>query len=95
VADIVYAVSNEKGKNRKQRANDKYYEGIRRTPFATFVKLCDRLANVTYSLDTNSKMFSVYQQEHDDFIKQLLVTTEDYQTYKDLIGEINYLLRTN
>jgi hypothetical protein len=25
-ADIVYAVSNEKGKNRKERANEKYYE---------------------------------------------------------------------
>ena len=31
VAEIVYAVSNEKGKNRKERANDKYYEGIRET----------------------------------------------------------------
>ena len=31
VADIVYAVSNEKGKTRKERANDKYYEGIRNT----------------------------------------------------------------
>jgi len=31
-ADIIYAVTNEKGKNRKERANDKYYEGIRNTP---------------------------------------------------------------
>jgi len=28
VADIVYALTNEKGKNRKERANDKYYQGI-------------------------------------------------------------------
>jgi hypothetical protein len=49
VAEIVYALTNEKGKNRKERANDKYYEGIRNTPFADYVKICDRLANVTYS----------------------------------------------
>jgi len=48
VAEIVYAVSNEKGKNRKERANDRYYRGIRNTDGATFVKMCDRLANITY-----------------------------------------------
>ena len=50
-ASIIYAVSNEKGKNRKERANDKYYAGIRETPGALFVKLCDRIANVQYSND--------------------------------------------
>ena len=28
IADIVYALSNEKGKTRKDRANEKYYQGI-------------------------------------------------------------------
>jgi (p)ppGpp synthase/HD superfamily hydrolase len=46
IADIVYAVTNEKGKTRKDRANEKYYRGIRETRYATFVKLCDRIANV-------------------------------------------------
>ena len=66
VANIVYAVSNEKGKNRKERANSKYYQGIRDTAWATYVKFCDRLANVKYSKDTNSKMLSVYQKENAD-----------------------------
>jgi hypothetical protein len=47
-ADIIYAVTNDKGKNRKERAGVKYYEGIRKTPGAVFVKLCDRIANVQY-----------------------------------------------
>lgn len=67
VADIVYAVTNEKGKNRAERANDKYYEGIRNTPYATFVKLCDRLANVQYSKMTKSSMFDKYVSEHYKF----------------------------
>ena len=71
VAEIAYAVTNEKGKTRKERANDKYYEGIRATPFATYVKLCDRLANVRYSKDFSSGMLDVYRNEYQDFHQKL------------------------
>jgi (p)ppGpp synthase/HD superfamily hydrolase len=71
VADIVYAVTNEKGKNRKERANDKYYGGIRNTPGAVFVKLCDRIANVQYSKMTGSRMFEMYKKENLEFTKAL------------------------
>jgi hypothetical protein len=64
-ADIIYAVSNEKGKTRSERANEKYYEGIRNTNGAVFVKLCDRIANVQYS---KSRM---YEKENKHFIEQL------------------------
>lgn len=70
-ADIIYAVTNEKGKNRKERANDKYYEGIRNTPGAVFVKLCDRIANVQYSKMTGSRMFEMYKSENVEFTKSL------------------------
>jgi (p)ppGpp synthase/HD superfamily hydrolase len=70
-AEIVYAVTNEKGKSRKERANDKYYEGIRNTPGAVFVKLCDRIANVQYSKMTKSRMFEMYKKENDHFIDSL------------------------
>lgn len=70
-ADIVYAVSNEKGKNRQERANDKYYEGIRNTKGAVFVKLCDRIANVQYSKMTKSRMFEMYKKENEEFVKKL------------------------
>jgi len=75
-ANIIYAVTNEKGKTRKERANDKYYEGIRNTPGAVFVKLCDRIANVKYSkawVTTKSKsdMFDIYKKENPDFIRAL------------------------
>jgi (p)ppGpp synthase/HD superfamily hydrolase len=70
-AEIIYAVSNEKGKNRKERANIKYYQGIRETPGAVFVKLCDRIANVQYSKMTKSRMFEMYQKENQEFEKML------------------------
>ncbi len=71
VADIIYALTNEKGRNRAERGNDKYYEGIRNTPGATFVKLCDRIANVQYSKMTKSRMFDMYSKENDKFIERI------------------------
>jgi (p)ppGpp synthase/HD superfamily hydrolase len=71
IANIIYACTNEKGKNRKERANDKYYEGIRNTPGAVFVKLCDRIANVQYSKMTKSRMFEMYKKENENFVTQL------------------------
>jgi (p)ppGpp synthase/HD superfamily hydrolase len=70
-ADIIYAVTNEKGKSRKERANDKYYEGIVKTPGAVFVKLCDRIANVQYSKMTGSRMFEMYKNENKHFLTKL------------------------
>jgi (p)ppGpp synthase/HD superfamily hydrolase len=70
-ADIIYSVSNEKGKNRSERANDKYYEGIRNTKGGVFVKLCDRIANVQYSKMTKSRMFEMYKKENINFMIKL------------------------
>jgi (p)ppGpp synthase/HD superfamily hydrolase len=71
IAELAYALTNEKGKTRKQRANDKYYEGIQNTPYATFIKLCDRIANVQYSRQEASSMREVYKNEYDEFSSKL------------------------
>ena len=92
VAEIVYAVSNEKGKNRKERANNNYYLGIRKTAWATFVKLCDRLANIKYSSETKSRMLQVYQKEQEKFIDCLLPLSKNKGQYTKLIEEMNSLL---
>ena len=73
IAEIVYALTNEKGRTRRDRANSKYYEGIRDTPYATFVKLCDRIANIKYSLENGSEMFKKYQKEAQEFETKLRV----------------------
>jgi (p)ppGpp synthase/HD superfamily hydrolase len=70
-ADIVYALTNEKGKNRKERANEKYYDGIRTTPYAVFVKLCDRIANAQYSKMSGSRQHSMYKEENAAFMISL------------------------
>ena len=71
ICDIVYALTNEKGKTREERANDKYYNDIRNTPGASFVKMCDRIANVRYSKLMGSSMFGKYKKENEDFMKKV------------------------
>lgn len=75
-AEIVYACTNLRGRTRKERANAEYYQGIRDTDFADFVKICDRLANVTASCTNGHAMASGYAREHYTFRKEL------YQDYK-------------
>jgi (p)ppGpp synthase/HD superfamily hydrolase len=70
-ADIVFAVTNETGKTRKERANAKYYEKIRNTKGAVFVKLCDRIANVQYGKLTKSRQVEMYRKENDQFLAEL------------------------
>ncbi len=71
VANIVYACSTEKGKTREERANDKYYEGIRETGYAPFIKACDRLANMEYACHVHSSMEKKYKQELPDFLHKI------------------------
>jgi (p)ppGpp synthase/HD superfamily hydrolase len=85
VAELVYACTNEKGRTRAERANDKYYEGIRNTKYATFVKLCDRIANVLYSLEVKNKMIEMYKKEHKHF-KSMLYSVEYDDMWKYLDG---------
>ncbi len=71
LADLVYALTNEKGKNRAERANDKYYQGIRETEYAVFIKLCDRLANMQFSYMNESTMIEKYRKELPNFLEKL------------------------
>ena len=79
--EIVYALTNEKGRNRAERANEKYYEGIRAVPYAPFVKLADRLANTSYAFSKGTadslRMSKVYREELPGFLASLKVEGED------------------
>lgn len=76
-AEIVYALTNEKGRTREERADRRYYEGIKVTPYAPFVKLCDRFANMQYSYDNKSRMLGVYGGEWKHFIEAIKSDSDD------------------
>jgi (p)ppGpp synthase/HD superfamily hydrolase len=83
VAEATFALTNEKGKTRKERANSKYYIGIKQNEIATFVKICDRLANVEHSKFTHNNMLDIYRQENFDF-KHFLFCEKFRKMFNDL-----------
>lgn len=86
VAELAYACTNEKGKTRSERANAKYYEGIRNVKYARFVKLCDRIANLEYSLSVKSRMFEMYKKENIHFKSELYsIEYDDMWNYIDTL----------
>ena len=90
ISEMVYAVTNLRGRTRSERASEEYYQGIRETPYASFIKLCDRMANYSYSIPRgNSRMKEVYDSEMADFIKKVIPSccTIDYsEIIKDLLS---------
>jgi (p)ppGpp synthase/HD superfamily hydrolase len=66
--DIIKRVTDEPGKNRKER-KAKTYPKIKGHSGATIVKLCDRIANVSFTQASgNGNLLQMYKKEHESFI---------------------------
>lgn len=76
-AEIAYALTNDKGRTRAERAGEKYYQGIRETPYAPFCKMADRVANMTFSSTHNPRMLSVYKGELPHFLESIRPESDD------------------
>lgn len=99
--EIVYALTNDKGRTRAERAGEKYYAGIRATPYAPLVKLCDRYANMSYSSlgsdQSNIHMSQVYASEWPHFLSAITVETIDIrlQLPQGLIHQFEKIINRN
>lgn len=71
VVRIVFACTDEPGKNRRERHERTYPKLMAAGREAIAVKLADRIANVQYSLKNNHNMFKMYLKEYHDFKKAL------------------------
>lgn len=89
VGELVWAVTSEPGKNRKER-NALTYPKIRATAGATVLKLADRIANVEHSLTGDGRLLGMYKKEHPAFKAALYVPGED----EDLWAHLDSLLAT-
>lgn len=86
IADIVYCVTDEKGKNRSERKNDKYYSELKNNKLAVFVKLADLAANTLFSKLSNSSMYPKYKKEWPNFKEKLYI--EEYKEFFDYVENI-------
>jgi guanosine-3',5'-bis(diphosphate) 3'-pyrophosphohydrolase len=76
VADIVWRVTDEPGRNRKER-KQATYQKTKQSPAAIAVKLADRIANVAASKKGNAELFKMYAKEQEEFYKQLYQASDD------------------
>lgn len=86
VADIVFAVTDEKGKSRGERKNEKYYKELSENKLAVFVKLADLSANILYSKLTNSSMYEKYKSEYPKFKEKVYI--EEYKEFFDYVENL-------
>lgn len=86
VADIVYCVTDEKGKNRAERKNENYYKELSENKLAVFVKLADLSANTIYSKLTGSSMYEKYKLEFPKFKEKVYV--EEYAEFFNYVESL-------
>ena len=87
-ADIIYCCTETRGKTRDERHSESYYKELSDNPLAIFVKLCDILANATYSYLTNSDMYRKYQADYQKLVRYL------YRSgYEQMFMELRYILK--
>jgi guanosine-3',5'-bis(diphosphate) 3'-pyrophosphohydrolase len=75
VSELVYAVSNEPGKNRRER-HEKSHDKLIKIEDAIILKLADRIANAESCRATNSNLLDMYRREWGDFKKKLKSSTK-------------------
>lgn len=86
VAEIAYALTNEKGRSRAERADDRYYSMIKANDLACIVKVADRVANATFSRSQGSRMFDIYRQEYQNFKSKLYTPGKFESIWQELEG---------
>lgn len=83
VAEIVFLCTALRGRTRKERYRDEFYDAIRPNALAVYVKLCDRIANVEYSRKSGSNMYTVYYSENKRFLEKLEIEESFYEPMRD------------
>lgn len=87
VADIIYLCTEDKGRNRDERKSESWYNELRNNNLAVFVKLCDIIANSTYSYLTNSSMLNKYESEYHQKVTKYLYEGID-DLYEPMFNEL-------
>jgi (p)ppGpp synthase/HD superfamily hydrolase len=85
-AEIIYCCTEERGRTRYERHSTFYFEELSQNRLAIFVKLCDIIANVKFSLLSNSSMFDKYKKEYLE-VKKYLYREE----FKDMFDYLEQL----
>lgn len=91
VAEIVYCVTDELGRNREEK-KEKTYPKIRNNWKATVVKICDRIANISQSKEYNQRLYEMYKKEHEGFYTNIMSKDHPYNETSKAWIKLNILI---
>lgn len=93
VAEIIYLCTDFKGRTRSERKPEQFYlelvgDKSRLNLCAVFVKLCDMISNIQYSVFTNASMAGKYKQEWPETKKKLEAVSQEFKEMFDYIDKL-------
>jgi len=83
IANTVYACTELRGKNRKERHGQEYFDTLKVSFVGTFVKLCDIQSNIERAKNSGHSMFKAYKREWKK-VKSELYTEEFDPIFVDI-----------
>jgi (p)ppGpp synthase/HD superfamily hydrolase len=92
LADIIFACTELRGRDRSERHGAEYFETLKANRLAVFVKLCDIIANVTFSMLTGSSMYDKYRKEYPHMCAEL---KEHAAEFMPMFLHLEHLLEIN
>jgi hypothetical protein len=93
VADIIWGCTEDAGRDREERHSDAYYTRCSGNILSTFVKLCDIIANLSYSIMTKSDMYKKHLAEREKNKKWLY--REEFKPMFDHIDKLFDICTSN
>jgi len=88
VAELIFLCTDTRGRDRSQRHSDIFYATLNENRWAVLIKLCDVIANSTYSRVMGSDMFKKYQKDLSKLKTKLYREGE----YEELWSELELIL---
>lgn len=87
VAEMVYCVTDELGRNRKER-KEKTYPKIASNSDAIILKLADRIANIRNSSKKKKNLAAMYLKEYQEFKYHLYIENDETQEMWDELDSL-------
>lgn len=91
LADAVFRLTNLRGKTRKERQSDEWYDSLVENELAVKIKYADKLANLTHSMEARSSMAGVYMKEWPEFHQKIMSRVTDLKLREDLEDAWEYV----
>lgn len=84
IAEVVYLCTDNKGRSRKIRKNQEFYNELKTNLQAIKIKVTDRIANARRSIKNGHSMGDIYKKEYEHFKQEIYFVGHIDSMWKEL-----------